>query len=250
MRYLNGEPVLARPLNFAYRAGKFMRRHRFPVAITALLLATIAGSAVFAYRQQAQRLREAQRSHEMSLFVRDLFLFGNPRGPKGEAMTVKELLDLADASLDPKLVTDPAILSDLDRLLASGFGMQASYPKALEHTRRAVEEAQRSGDRGRYATALIEDANERYSAGQNAGVLQTVDQALRLLAESGGSFTVEQRLRIHFFAGSLLLFLTPEQPRHLAELQEALRLGRGESARGRHPGGGSAPESRRIARGA
>ncbi len=52
-RYLDHRPVLARPDTFAYRSGKFIRRHWFSMGATAaVVIAIVAGSAV-ALRQAA-----------------------------------------------------------------------------------------------------------------------------------------------------------------------------------------------------
>jgi non-specific serine/threonine protein kinase/serine/threonine-protein kinase len=58
-RHLGGLPVTARPDTFGYRAGKFVRRNRVPVAAGVLLaLALLAGTAATAY--QAREARAAQ----------------------------------------------------------------------------------------------------------------------------------------------------------------------------------------------
>ncbi len=60
-RYLNGEPVRARAATPLYRAGKFIRRRRYPLAAAAALLAAIVGGAgaslIYAHRAQVQRAR-------------------------------------------------------------------------------------------------------------------------------------------------------------------------------------------------
>ncbi|HET7423268.1 MAG TPA: serine/threonine-protein kinase, partial [Gemmatimonadales bacterium] len=62
-RHLDGLPVLARPDTFGYRAGKFVRRNRVPVAAGALVvLALVAGTIATAY--QARQARAAQARAE------------------------------------------------------------------------------------------------------------------------------------------------------------------------------------------
>jgi tetratricopeptide (TPR) repeat protein/tRNA A-37 threonylcarbamoyl transferase component Bud32 len=62
-RHLDGLPVRARPDTFGYRAGKFVRRNRVPVAAGVLLaLALLGGTAATAY--QAQQARAAQARAE------------------------------------------------------------------------------------------------------------------------------------------------------------------------------------------
>ena len=59
--YLNHEPVTARADSFGYRAGKFVRRHRVPVAIAALIAVGLVGAAV---RERELRGRAELRSEE------------------------------------------------------------------------------------------------------------------------------------------------------------------------------------------
>jgi non-specific serine/threonine protein kinase/serine/threonine-protein kinase len=68
-RYLANEPVLAQPPSLRYRAGKFMRRHRLPVAAAiivtfALLASTLIASIALLRTQEA--LAEAEYQYEMA----------------------------------------------------------------------------------------------------------------------------------------------------------------------------------------
>ena len=60
-RHLRDEPIAARPDSLAYRAGKFVRRHRAPVTFAALallaLVAGLAGTVWQSRRATAQALR-------------------------------------------------------------------------------------------------------------------------------------------------------------------------------------------------
>ena len=58
-RYLDGLPVLARGDQFSYRAGKFVRRHKFQLAAAGILAVTLLGG-VFASLREA-RIAEQQR---------------------------------------------------------------------------------------------------------------------------------------------------------------------------------------------
>ncbi len=62
-RHLDGLPVRARPDTFGYRAGKFVRRHRVPVAAGLLLALALLGGTV-ATAWQAREARAAQARAE------------------------------------------------------------------------------------------------------------------------------------------------------------------------------------------
>jgi len=65
-RYLVNEPVIAQPPSMRYRAGKFVRRHRWPVAAgTMVALALLVGSVVAVYG--LQQARDALRQSEVNL---------------------------------------------------------------------------------------------------------------------------------------------------------------------------------------
>ena len=56
-RFLDGRPVLARPDTFRYRAGKFLRRHRFGVAATGLVVLLAVAGFVQIARERARAER-------------------------------------------------------------------------------------------------------------------------------------------------------------------------------------------------
>jgi len=65
--YLQGRPVTARAQNLSYRAGKFLRRHKFGSAAAALLLLTLAGGAAGIAWQAS--VAQAERDKAQALLV-------------------------------------------------------------------------------------------------------------------------------------------------------------------------------------
>ena len=99
-RYLRKEPISARPDTLAYRAGKFVRRHRVAVVLATLaILATVAGVAgtlVQARRAREQRdfaLHQLSRAEAINEF--NEFLLSDA-APSGKPFTVNELLGRAE----------------------------------------------------------------------------------------------------------------------------------------------------------
>lgn len=89
-RHLRDEPVLVGPPSAAYRASKFVRRHRFGVAAAACGVVLLIGFAA-AMTLQARRIarerdranREAAVSQRVSDFMTDMFKVSDPqRGPR------------------------------------------------------------------------------------------------------------------------------------------------------------------------
>jgi serine/threonine protein kinase/tetratricopeptide (TPR) repeat protein len=110
-RHLGNEPVLARPDTLAYRATKFVRRHRTPVAFAVLLLsvlvAGLVGTITEARRAETQRRRAdeerdfALRQLSRAYAVNDLntFLLSDA-APAGTTFTAGTLLAHAEHAVE------------------------------------------------------------------------------------------------------------------------------------------------------
>lgn len=92
-RHLEGLPVLARKDTFVYRAGKFVRRHRWGMAAAALVfLSLVAGMAAAAWQARVARAERAT-AEWVSGFLVDLFEITHPGAAQGETVTAVQLLD-------------------------------------------------------------------------------------------------------------------------------------------------------------
>jgi eukaryotic-like serine/threonine-protein kinase len=126
-RHLEGMPVLARPDTLGYRAGKFVRRHRVGVAVSAafvgLLVAFGVAMAVQAARlaeernraQAAEALarREAETARRVSGFLADLFRVADPQNSRGRAVTAREMLDQGRERITKELDDEPLVQAHL-----------------------------------------------------------------------------------------------------------------------------------------
>jgi tetratricopeptide (TPR) repeat protein len=134
-RYLNHEPVLAGPPSTAYRAGKFVRRHRFGVGVaTAAVILLVAFAATMAL--QARRIakerdranREAAASQRVADFMTRMFKVSNPSEARGNAVTAREILDKAANEVDTGLANDPELQARLLNVMGNvyqGLGLFA-----------------------------------------------------------------------------------------------------------------------------
>src|SRR5262249_37367754 len=71
-RYLTHQPISARPDTLVYRARKFTRRHRVPLALTALVIAGLAAGLYVANQQRIKAERRFRQLRELSKKVLDL----------------------------------------------------------------------------------------------------------------------------------------------------------------------------------
>lgn len=113
-RYLNQEPISARPDTFAYRANKFIRRHRLTVTLTTFALLAlftgVAGTLIQARTARQQRdaaLRARDRANRIAEFMTGMFKVSDPGERVGSAVTAREVLDQAAKDISAGLAKDP-----------------------------------------------------------------------------------------------------------------------------------------------
>jgi tetratricopeptide (TPR) repeat protein len=136
-RHLAHEPVSAGPPSAAYRAGKFVRRHRFGVAAGVtlmLLLATFAGAMAV----QAQRIarerdranREAESARQVSEFLVQIFASSDPSEARGDRITARELLDAGAERIETELREQRELQARLQEVMARAYVNLGLFRKA------------------------------------------------------------------------------------------------------------------------
>jgi serine/threonine protein kinase len=145
-RYLHQQPVLAGPPSASYRASKFIRRHRFGVAVAAaaavLLIAFAATMAVQARRIAKERdraNREAETSKRVSQFMASMFKVADPHQARGNTITAREILDKASKDIHAGLAKDPEVQAQMMHLMGGVYDNLGLYPQAQSLFADAVE---------------------------------------------------------------------------------------------------------------
>ena len=150
-RHRAHEPIVARPDAWAYRAAKFVRRHRGAVAAGALVgvavVAGLAGTLSQARRaqEQAQRAdREKQNAlvdlgHAEALSTTLAVLLGTVAD---KSFTPAQLLQRAEAMADTEYAAAPETRAYLLTQLSKLWGELGSNDRALELARKAQAAAQ------------------------------------------------------------------------------------------------------------
>jgi serine/threonine-protein kinase len=113
-RFLAHEPVSARPDSLAYRAGRFIRRHRTAVASSAIVLLLLIGGAIAitlqkieAQRQRDAALYQSQRAEFQARFAYQIMSEVGNDGPitiQGLMAKGIEVLERTYADDDPRFV--------------------------------------------------------------------------------------------------------------------------------------------------
>ncbi|NLG58807.1 MAG: serine/threonine protein kinase [Gammaproteobacteria bacterium] len=118
-RHLDGKPVLARPQRITYRAGKFLRRHRWPLSTAALVVVVLATALGLVAWQSRQALQDAERAQAMQNFIVTLFQDAG-EAPGDQPVDVRQLLDSGvergEVELERQPVARAALLGVIGRL--------------------------------------------------------------------------------------------------------------------------------------
>jgi serine/threonine protein kinase len=119
-RYLQHQPIIARPPSTVYKARKFVRRHRVGVGVTAtlavLLLTFSVTTAIQARRIARERDRanqEAEASRQVSDFLTGLFKVSDPSEARGSSVTAREILDKGADKITLELQGQPIVQGKL-----------------------------------------------------------------------------------------------------------------------------------------
>lgn len=141
-RFRDHQPVSARPDSWAYRARKFLRRHRGSLAAATLVGATLIGATGFSLRQMVVARRERdhaadalQRSKATTAFEALLFRLIEPGG---QALTYRQLLDRGREVLDRQFRSDPVGSMQLGIQFAQNYLREGDVAAADTIIRRAV----------------------------------------------------------------------------------------------------------------
>jgi eukaryotic-like serine/threonine-protein kinase len=138
-RYLNHEPVAARPASTGYHLQKYVRRHRMGVTMAAglvLLLASFAGMQAVQLRRIT---RERDRANRITDFMTNMFKVSDPSEARGNNITAREILDKASKDIDTGLAKDPDLNAQMTSTMAGVYKNLGLYPRARSLLERAIE---------------------------------------------------------------------------------------------------------------
>ncbi len=183
-RYLDHQPISARPETLRYRAAKFVRRHWAPLALgTAAVLLLIGTTAFYTVRLAAERDRartEAEKASRVSELMTNLLLGVDPyRTPDARQPSVSNLLAAAADRVTTDLADQPQVQVELLNIIGRTYQRLGLNDLALPILQRALDTGRR--------TFGAEDVRIAQSL-NDIGVLQRAvghpEAALPLLTES------------------------------------------------------------------
>ncbi len=145
-RYLNHEPVVARPASSGYRLQKYVRRHRIVVsAATGLVM--MLGAFVVMQGVQLRRTRlerdranrERDRATRITDFMTGMFNVSDPSEARGNTVTAREILDKASKDIGTGLAKDPEAQAQMMWVMGTVYSDLGLYSRAQPLLERSVE---------------------------------------------------------------------------------------------------------------
>jgi eukaryotic-like serine/threonine-protein kinase len=138
-RHLRHEPVLARPSNGAYRARKYIRRHRLGVSLAAAGVLLLASVAVLEAVQLRRIERESAQRTRITDFMTNMFKVSDPSEGRGNSITAREILDKASKEIGTGLGKDPEVQSQMMYVMGDVYKNLGLYSSAEPLLERSVE---------------------------------------------------------------------------------------------------------------
>lgn len=184
--FLSSRPVLARRGQRLYAMRKFTWRHRYGLAMVALVIALLAGG-LLQRQQQLQRVKiERDKAQVLAGFMQDLFKNANPLNTSATDVTARSLLKRGAESLRKRSDLEPAVESAMLLSVANAYlGLRAGKEAIplLEKAQSLLPDSAPVSNRIAIAAAL----GDAYSLnGDYRQALESHGKALRLLQSDPG----------------------------------------------------------------
>src|SRR5208337_79305 len=145
-RYLNHEPVVARPASAAYRLQKYVRRHRVAVGMAAGVVLLLGAFSVLQGMELRRITRERDRANlerdratRITDFMTNMFNVADPSQARGNSVTAREILDKASTDMEKGLAKDPEVQSQMMQTMANSYMNLGLYARAHELAKRALD---------------------------------------------------------------------------------------------------------------
>ncbi|HEV8216592.1 MAG TPA: serine/threonine-protein kinase [Gemmatimonadaceae bacterium] len=235
-RHLTGHPVLARRSTVAYRARRFVRRHRVEtVAAVGITLSLLAGAGLSIWQARRAAVERdlaalaSRESNAVTSFVMGVFEASDPAQARGDTLTAVQLVERAAARAE-LLNGQPAAQARMLEVTGRLYQSLGRYAEAGAVVTRALSIREASGERGTIAAAatLGQLADIQLLHGAYAAADSNAREALRIQERSLGpasrpvAATLGQMARVSIYRGDLVA----------AEAYARRALAAGESALG------------------
>jgi len=138
-RYLNNQPVLARPATAAYRARKYFQQHRIGVSMAAFVAVVLVSFAVAQSFELRRTRRERERADRVTEFMTSMFRVSDPSEARGNEIRAREILDKASNNIATGLSKDPQLEAQMMHVMGTVYGSLGLYSRSETLLRQAAE---------------------------------------------------------------------------------------------------------------
>jgi eukaryotic-like serine/threonine-protein kinase len=227
-RALDGAPVAAREGARLYVLGRLLRRHRWPAAAAAAVLATLTAGLVGTAWQAQRAEQQAAQATAVRNYLVQLFKASDPRvasdRPRGQ-ISARELLDIGSARLDSEFADRPELQLEMLGLTAEiyrALGERERYA-ALQASQVALAQRLHGDHHPAVIHALLMEADDARQHDDHAAALALVDRADPLIRRAGLDRSA-LRARWWLHRANALEADLPQWPARVQALEEATRL--------------------------
>jgi serine/threonine protein kinase/tetratricopeptide (TPR) repeat protein len=187
-RFLQHEPIGARPDSLTYRTGRFVRRHARGVTMAGVVVLALGGSTAFYTSRLAQERdraqREAVKATRVSELMVGLLTGADPIANRatGEGPTVRGLLDAGAEQAQRDLTDQPDVQAEILTVLGRVYRRLGVFDKAqiLLEQALAVGRTAYGAEHVRLAQTLNDLGALLTDKGDYAAAARTLEQALTM----------------------------------------------------------------------
>ena len=170
-RYLNHQPILARPQTTLYRLRKFVRRHRTGVAMSVLLTIALTGAILYAFESQRRATEAAARAARTQTFMSQLFRLANSNYSGKQVSSLNDFLALG-LKMAPLLAPDKRELSGIETSLAISIHDSGNLSASIPAFERALADARATHNLDAEVECLAYLTSLYFDNGDSAHALQ------------------------------------------------------------------------------
>ncbi len=197
-RWRDGRTVRARPETWAYRSGKFLRRHAWATAAVVAVFASTVAYAVVATRQAEALARErdraqaeAAKARQSLALIRRLFEGASPDSGGGRELTARQLLDDGWPWIERELDGQPALQAEMYDTVGGIYRKLGDFDRAQTLADRALAAARAGADPRGLARALRGRGRVAFDRGDDALAATLLDEALVRFRAVDGEDAIE-----------------------------------------------------------
>ncbi len=128
-RHLHNQPVLAGPPSVTYRLRKFAQRHRTSLAVSGVVLLSLAFALVESNRQRVRAERARDESEAVTSFLSDMLGAVDP-AKMGRDVSVRQVLDQAAERIGERFPKEPLVQARLMLTMGDVYRKLGLYDQA------------------------------------------------------------------------------------------------------------------------